>query len=48
MALVREVRVLAMVERRADQDTEESRREEYLVQQWEIPVVEVMATQSNA
>jgi ATP-dependent DNA helicase RecQ len=39
---VREVRVLAIVRRNAEQDTQETRRERYLVQEWEIPVVEVV------
>ena len=39
---VNEVRVLAMVRRSAEQDTEEGRRDRYLVQEWEIPVIEVV------
>ena len=37
-----EVRVLAMIRRSAEQDTEESRRERYLAREWEVPVVEVV------
>ncbi|HOX57108.1 MAG TPA: RecQ family ATP-dependent DNA helicase [Candidatus Paceibacterota bacterium] len=38
---VRELRVLAMVRRKAEQDTDEARRKRYLVPEWEVPVVEV-------
>jgi len=39
---VREVRVLAMVQRSSDQDTDKNRRQQYRVQEWEIPLVEVI------
>lgn len=39
---VREVRVLALVQRRADQDSDETRRGQYRVERWEIPLVEVI------
>ena len=38
---IREVRVLAMVCRRADQDSDSTRRERYQVDEWEVPVAEV-------
>lgn len=41
-ATVREVRVLAMVCRRADQDTDLARRDRYQVPEWEVAVVEVV------
>ncbi len=40
---VREVRVLALIRRTAAQDTEIDRRENYAVQEWEIPVVEFIS-----
>ncbi len=40
ISAIREIRVLAMVRRTADQDTDESRRERYQVSEWEIPLVE--------
>ena len=42
MASVREVRVLAIIRRKAEQDADESRRERYQVQEWEIPLVEIV------
>ncbi len=42
LSAVSEVRVLAMLCRNADQDTDETRRERYQVPQWEVPVVEVV------
>jgi len=39
---IREIRVLAMVCRSAEQDSEPSRREGYQVLKWEIPVAEVV------
>jgi ATP-dependent DNA helicase RecQ len=42
LSTVSEVRVLAMVHRTAEQDSEQSRRDEYKVQQWEIPIGEVV------
>jgi hypothetical protein len=39
---VRDVRVLALVQRRADQDDDPSRRERCRVNEWEIPFVEVV------
>jgi hypothetical protein len=41
-ATIREIRVLALVRRRADQDEETERRERYEVPEWEVPVVEVV------
>jgi ATP-dependent DNA helicase RecQ len=40
---IREARVLALVRRRGDQDEDLRRRERYLVSEWEIPIVEVVA-----
>jgi ATP-dependent DNA helicase RecQ len=40
---IREVRVLAMVRRTADQDPDEIRRARYLVQEWEVPIVEIVS-----
>jgi ATP-dependent DNA helicase RecQ len=42
LSTVREIRVLAIVCRNAEQDTEEARRERYQVPEWEIPIVEVV------
>lgn len=42
ISLVREVRVLALMQRTADQDPDEGRRELYRVPQWEIPLAEVI------
>jgi ATP-dependent DNA helicase RecQ len=42
LSSVREVRVLAMVCRKADQDADEARRQRYQVPQWQIPVPEVV------
>jgi ATP-dependent DNA helicase RecQ len=39
---VREIRVLAVVARSADQDAEQTRRDQYRIEEWEIPVVEVV------
>jgi ATP-dependent DNA helicase RecQ len=39
---VREVRVLALVRRSADQDTDPIRREHYQTAEWEVPLVEVV------
>ena len=39
---VREIRVLAMVCRKAEQDTDEARRQRCQVPEWQIPVVEVV------
>ncbi|HEY5909572.1 MAG TPA: ATP-dependent helicase [Verrucomicrobiae bacterium] len=39
---VREVRVLAMVQRSCKQDPDESRREQYRVENWEVPLVEIV------
>jgi ATP-dependent DNA helicase RecQ len=39
---VREVRVLAMVRRKAEQDSDEDRRKRYKVPAWEIPVAEAV------
>jgi ATP-dependent DNA helicase RecQ len=44
LAAVREIQVLAMVCRSADQDAEQTRRERYQVSDWEIPVVEIAFT----
>jgi ATP-dependent DNA helicase RecQ len=41
---VREVRVLAMACRTAAQDPEPERRQQYRVEEWEIPVVEVVVS----
>jgi len=42
LASVREVRVVAIVHRQAQQDPDEVRREWYLVPEWEIPLVEIV------
>ncbi len=39
---VREVRVLAMIQRSSRQDPDESRREQYKVENWEVPLVEIV------
>ena len=39
---VREIRVLAMVCRKAEQDSDEARRKRYQVPEWQIPVTEVV------
>jgi ATP-dependent DNA helicase RecQ len=39
---VREVRVLAMIQRSSNQDPDENRREQYRVENWEVPLVEVV------
>jgi len=44
---VHEVRVLAMASRTAAQDAEQARREQYQVQEWEIPVVEVVCKENS-
>jgi len=41
-ASIREIRVLAMVRRQAEQDPEPTRRERYLVSEWEVPIAEVI------
>ena len=41
LGVVQEIQVLAMVFRSADQDAEPTRRERYVVSDWEIPVVEI-------
>ncbi len=43
LASVREVRVLAVVRRRANQDENADRRERYVVSDWELPILEVVA-----
>ena len=48
MGTVQEVRVLALVCRTAAQDTEPARREQYQLQEWEIPVVEVVSGENSA
>lgn len=42
MHTVREIRVLAMVCRKAEQNSEANRRERYQVPEWQIPVTEVV------
>jgi len=42
LGAVREIRVLAVACRAAAQDTEQARREQYQVPEWEVPVVEVV------
>ncbi|HZL43343.1 MAG TPA: RecQ family ATP-dependent DNA helicase [Verrucomicrobiae bacterium] len=46
LSAIREVRVLAIVCRSADQDAEATRRTEYKVPAWEIPVVEIVSEES--
>jgi hypothetical protein len=41
LAVVRDVQVLALVCRSADQDAEQARPERYQVSDWEIPLVEI-------
>jgi ATP-dependent DNA helicase RecQ len=48
LSAIREVRVLAMVCRTADQDPDQTRRENYKVQEWELPIVEVVSADSSA
>lgn len=42
LATIRDVRVLAMVCRSAEQDSEPSRRENYQVAEWKIPIAEII------
>lgn len=42
---VKEVRVLALVRRTAEQETDSARRERLQVQTWEIPIVEIVCEQ---
>jgi ATP-dependent DNA helicase RecQ len=42
ISTVSEVRILAMVSRTVEQDHEQSRRDQYRVQEWEVPVVELV------
>ena len=42
LAAVRTARVLAMVRRRADQDDDAERRARYAIQEWEVPLVELV------
>jgi hypothetical protein len=42
LSSIRDARVLAMVRRNAEQDPEPSRRERYLVSEWEVPIVEIV------
>ena len=42
LASIKAVRVLAIIRRSAEQDTEETRRERYAVRQWEVPLVEIV------
>ena len=42
LSAIREIRVLALVRRRADQDETADRRERYEIAEWEVPVVEVV------
>ena len=43
LTAVREVRVVAMLHRGADQDADEERRLRYRVDEWEVPLVEVVS-----
>jgi hypothetical protein len=45
---VRDVRVVAMVVRRDDQEDDAARREHRRVPEWEIPLVEVVARPAPA
>ncbi|MCX6891934.1 MAG: ATP-binding domain-containing protein [Verrucomicrobia bacterium] len=42
LASVREIRILAMLCRRAAQDNDEARRQRYQASEWQIPVIEVV------
>jgi ATP-dependent DNA helicase RecQ len=44
MPMVREVRVIALMTRSASQDPEQSRLERYQLEEWEVPVVEIVWT----
>ncbi len=39
---IHEIRVLAMVARTSAQDEDQSRREHYLVAEWEVPLIEIV------
>ena len=45
---IRDFRVLAMAGRTAAQDTDPTRRENYLVSEWEIPIVEITFSDASA
>jgi ATP-dependent DNA helicase RecQ len=44
---IREIRILAMACRTAAQDDDQTRREQYQVEEWEVPVVEVVYTEKS-
>jgi ATP-dependent DNA helicase RecQ len=44
LSAIHEIRLLAIVRRNADQDPDPVRRDQYKVQEWEIPIVEVVHT----
>ena len=49
LASVREIRILALVRRRAEQDDDSDRRARYAVLEWGIPIVEVVvATKADS
>ncbi len=45
LASIRRIEVVALIHRRADQETDATRREQYQVDEWEIPLVEVRSGQ---
>lgn len=44
LSAVRQVRILALASRTAAQDNDETRRGQYLVPEWEIPIVEIVCS----
>ena len=48
LSTVREVRILAMVCRDADQDPEQTRRGHCEVSEWELPIVEIVSADTSA
>ncbi|HEV2391662.1 MAG TPA: 3'-5' exonuclease [Verrucomicrobiae bacterium] len=46
IAAIREVRVLAIARRTAEQDTDQERRERYQATEWEIPIVELVVAEA--
>jgi len=42
LSSIREIRILAMVRRNAEQDPDLTRRDQYKVSEWEVPIVEIV------
>jgi hypothetical protein len=47
LSLIQYARVFAMVRRSAEQDEDPERQKSYRVSEWEVPVIEVVTSQSN-